>query len=117
MFAGKNHIHAIATVVGTMGGFQAQPEWFKNLAKQPIFQILLSAVLVYQGGGALDIGYSIAIAIGFYILMNISSSLKIAPAAAPVEKAPAATEEAATEEEAAADKEAEEFSNFYKYRR
>ena len=115
MFAGKNHIHAIATVLGTMGGFQAQPEWFKNLAKQPIWQILMATVLVYQGGGALDIGYSLIIAIGFYILMNVSSSVKIAAApaeGAAKEEAPVVEEEAPKEEEVSDEK----FANYQRYR-
>ena len=121
MFAGKNHIHAIATVLGTMGGFQAQPEWFKNFAKQPICQILMAAVLVYQGGGALDIGYSLVIAIGFYILMNVSSSLKIAPAAGTDKKTDKETDketEASVEEEQEEEKEDsdEKFANYHRYR-
>lgn len=117
MFAGKNHIHAIATVLGTMGGFQAQPEWFKNFAKQPICQILMAAVLVYQGGGALDIGYSLVIAIGFYILINVSSTLKIAPAEKTDKETDKETE-ASVEEEQEEEKvdSDEKFANYHRYR-
>ena len=54
MFADKNHIHAITTAIGTLGGFQAAPEWFNTLARTSVWNILMAAVLVYQGGGNLD---------------------------------------------------------------
>ena len=59
----KNHTHAFATVLGTMGGFQAQPEWFTSLSESSVWQILMATVLVYQGGGNLDIVYSLCVAI------------------------------------------------------
>ena len=77
MFDKANHIHALATVIGTMGGFQSQPDWLKSLAKTPIWQILMSAILIYQGGGNLDIVYSIVVAVVFYILIFLSSYINI----------------------------------------
>ena len=71
-YSNKNHTHAFATVLGTMGGFQAQPEWFSALSESYIWQILMSAVLVYQGGGNLDIIYSLCVAIVFYIIIESS---------------------------------------------
>lgn len=72
MFSDKNHVHALATVIGTMGGFQEQPLWFQKLSGNALFQILTSAILVFQGGGGLDIVYSIVVAVLFYILIEIT---------------------------------------------
>lgn len=79
MFADKNHIHAIATVLGTLGGFQAQPDWFATIAKTNVWQILMAAVLVYQGGGNLDIVYSVIVAAVFFTIIKVSSYIVIAP--------------------------------------
>ena len=79
MFADKNHIHAIATVLGTLGGFQAQPDWFANIAKTHVWQILMAAVLVFQGGGNLDIVYSVIVAAVFFTIIKVSSYIVIAP--------------------------------------
>jgi len=79
MFADKNHIHAIATVLGTLGGFQAQPDWFANIAKTHVWQILMAAVLVFQGGGNLDIVYSVIVAAVFFVIVKVSSYIVIAP--------------------------------------
>lgn len=68
----KNHTHAFATVLGTMGGFQSQPEWFTSLSESSIWQILMATVLVYQGGGNLDIVYSLCVAIAFFIIIELS---------------------------------------------
>ena len=46
MFENQNHLYALATVIGTMGGFQQQPEWFKSISTTSIWQILMSTVLV-----------------------------------------------------------------------
>ena len=77
MFEKANHIHALTTVVGTLGGFQEQPDWFKALAKTSIWQILMSSVLVYQGGGNLDYIYSLVVAIVFYILIKLSNYINL----------------------------------------
>ena len=71
-YSNKNHTHAFATVLGTMGGFQSQPEWFTSLSDSTIWQILMSSILVYQGGGGLDIIYSVCVAIVFYIIIEAS---------------------------------------------
>ena len=55
-----------------MGGFQSQPEWFTSLSESTIWQILMSAILVYQGGGNLDIVYSFCVAVIFYIIVESS---------------------------------------------
>ena len=77
MFDKANHIHTLATVIGTMGGFQAQPDWFKSLAKTSLWQILMSSIFIYQGGGNLDIVYSIVVAVVFYILIYLSGYINI----------------------------------------
>ena len=76
MFEGKNHIFALATATGTLGGFQAQPDWFATAANSPVWQILMAAVLVYQGGGNLDFGYSLVVAILFFMLVELSKYIK-----------------------------------------
>lgn len=76
MFTDKNHIHAIATIVGTLGGFQAQPAWFAAAAKTSVWQILMAAVLVYQGGGNLDIAYSLVVAVVFFAIIKVSSYIE-----------------------------------------
>lgn len=76
MFDNQNHIHAIATAIGTLGGFQEQPDWFKAVAKTSIWQVLMCAVLVYQGGGNLDFTYSLVIAILFYSIVKLTGYLK-----------------------------------------
>lgn len=72
MFEGQNHVHAFATAVGTLGGFQSAPEWFSSAAKTPVWQILMAAVLIYQGGGNLDVWYSLVVAILFFMLVEAS---------------------------------------------
>ena len=72
MFEGQNHVHAFATAVGTLGGFQSAPEWFSSAAQTPVWQILMAAVLVYQGGGNLAVWYSLVVAILFFMLVEAS---------------------------------------------
>ena len=83
MFEGHNHVHAFTTAVGTLGGFQAQPEWFAEASSSPIWQILMAAVLVYQGGGALDIWYSLVVAILFFMAVELSKYIKFSKAEEP----------------------------------
>ena len=83
MFPNANHVHAFATVFGTMGGFQQQPVWFYNLSKSSLFQILASAILVFQGGGNLDIIYSICVAITFYLFIEITRYISFSKAEDP----------------------------------
>ena len=80
MFEGHNHVHAFTTAVGTLGGFQAQPEWFAEASASPIWQILMAAVLVYQGGGNLDVSYSLVVAILFFIACELSKYIKFSKA-------------------------------------
>jgi hypothetical protein len=75
MFEGKNHVHAIATAVGTLGGFQDAPGWFKSVSKTAIWQILMGTVLVFQGGGHLDFSYSLTVGILFYLFVTLSNYL------------------------------------------
>lgn len=83
MFSDKNHIHAIATVLGTLGGFQEQPAWFAAAAKTSVWQILMATVLVYQGGGNLDIFYSLVVASVFFFVMKITSYVEFGDAKLP----------------------------------
>jgi hypothetical protein len=115
MFADKNHIHAITTAIGTLGGFQAAPEWFNTLAKTSVWNILMAAVLVYQGGGNLDFVYSLVVATLFYLVMHLTKYVEIGAAEVDAEYEP--TEVATSEEpvEAAATEEdgTESFMGYY----
>ena len=104
MFEGKNHVLALATVIGTMGGFQPQPAWLTKLSQYSVVQILLAAVLVYQGGGGADPLYSLVVATLFYIAMSLTSYVNIGVS----EEAPMVTDEVATTEA-----EAENFMGYY----
>lgn len=75
MFDGQNHLLALATVMGTLGGFQSQPKWFAALSKYSLFQILMGAVLVYQGGGGQNIFYSLIVSLVFFIIVTISNQI------------------------------------------
>ena len=77
MFGDKNHVVAIATAIGTLGGFQAAPEWFNTLAKTSIWNILMGSVLVYQGGGNLDYVYSLVVATLFYLVVHLTKYVEI----------------------------------------
>ena len=45
MFENQNHLYALATVIGTMGGFQQQPEWFKSISTTSILCLRLTSSL------------------------------------------------------------------------
>jgi hypothetical protein len=70
MFKNMNHIHAMATAVGTMGGFQRPPEILQVLGRNPLWNILMSSILIYQGGGALNFAYSVVMALVFFVLIH-----------------------------------------------
>ena len=72
MFGKHNHTFALATAIGSLGGFQEAPDWFKSASSTSIWQVLMLAVLIYQGGGQLDFTYSIVFAILFYSLVSIT---------------------------------------------
>tara|TARA_B100001093_G_scaffold499897_1_gene549663 strand:+ start:245 stop:574 length:330 start_codon:yes stop_codon:yes gene_type:complete len=104
MFENHNHVHAVTTAIGTLGGFQSAPEWFTKAAQNSIWQILMASVLVYQGGGGLDWGYSVVVAILFYTAVEMSRYIAFGGAKdlAPAEEAPvgeSAAEEAPQQEE------------------
>jgi uncharacterized membrane protein YjjP (DUF1212 family) len=77
IFQGQNNLLALATVMGTLGGFQNQPSWFKSLSKYTFWQILMGAVLVYQGGGNQNLLYSLLISTIFYTIMSLSNYIFI----------------------------------------
>jgi len=79
MFEKQNHIHAIATVIGTLGGFQAAPKWFSNASKTALWQVLMGAILVFQGGGNLDFVYSLVVSVLFYMFIQLSSYIEVGP--------------------------------------
>jgi len=103
MFEGQNHVHALATAMGSLGGFAAAPAWYTEASKGAIVQLLALTVLVYQGGGALDWQYALAVAIVFTILVKVTSSMQVP--AIPISVTvgtPAAAAGAPAEEEATA---------------
>lgn len=59
-----------ATAVGAWGGFPEPPRMFKNLVKNEIFQYLLVAVLVWQGGGQQNLRVALTIAVAMYLLVK-----------------------------------------------
>ena len=113
MFENQNHIYALATVIGTMGGFQQQPEWFKNIASKPIWQILMSTILVYQGGGNLDFTYSLVVAVLFYIVVHLSDFMKFVRAFIPKNKNISQEESVVAPPAEATEEEAETFLGYY----
>ena len=106
MFEGKNHMHAMTTAFGALGGFPPAPAWWKEASQGALVQLLALTVLVFQGGGALDWSYSLAVAVVFTILVKMTSSMQVAvptvslTVGAPV--APAAPAAPAAEESPAA---------------
>ena len=87
MFDKHNHIHALTTAIGTMGGMQPQPAWIQAASQYSLWQILMGTILVYQGGGALDWPYSFVVAVIFFLAINLSSYIEIG--AAPSAETPA----------------------------
>tara|TARA_B100000902_G_C27293561_1_gene908624 strand:- start:2050 stop:2415 length:366 start_codon:yes stop_codon:yes gene_type:complete len=77
MFEGKNHVHAMTTAFGALGGFAPAPAWWTDAAQNGLVQILALTVLVYQGGGGLDWTYSLAVAVCFTVLVKLTSSLEV----------------------------------------
>lgn len=63
---------ALATAVGSLGGFPIAPQWFQRLAQQPVVQVLLLAVLVYQGGGGQNVVASLVVAGLVYVAIQAS---------------------------------------------
>ena len=77
IFEGHNHVAAFATAWGTLGGFQTAPAWFTYMSQNFFFNIFCSTILIYQGGGNLDFTYSLIMATLFYILLKVSSYIKL----------------------------------------
>ena len=102
MFEGKNHMHAMTTAFGALGGFPPAPAWWTEASQGALVQLLALTVLVFQGGGALDWAYSLAVAVVFTIIVKMTSSMQVAvptvsltvgaPAAPAAPVAPAAEE-------------------------
>jgi len=76
-----NKTLALATAIGSLGGFQMAPEWFINLSRYNAFQIFVLAVLLWQGGGGGGDGnpfmWSIIFATVFWSVMKLSSYLRV----------------------------------------
>ena len=114
MFADKNHVTAIATAIGTLGGFQAAPEWFNTLSKTSVWNILMATVLVYQGGGNTDFVYSLVVATLFYLFIHLTKYVEIGAAEVNDEDEPTLPEEVHHSPEVATEEEgAESFMGYY----
>lgn len=76
-----NKTLALATAIGSLGGFQMAPEWFINLSRYNAFQILVLAVLLWQGGGGGGDGnpfmWSVIFAVVFWSVMKLSSYVRV----------------------------------------
>ena len=70
MFEGKDHLHAIASAIGTLGGFTPAPVWFRTVVNNSICQIVLIAIWIFQSGGRQDFPYSLVVALLFYSLIE-----------------------------------------------
>ena len=67
-----NHLFALCTAFTSIGGYAPQPIWWYQLSQYFVVQVFALTVLIYQGGGALNWGYSLSIALLFTILLNLS---------------------------------------------
>mgnify|MGYP001378870451 CR=1 FL=1 len=67
-----NHLFALCTAFTSIGGYAPQPIWWYQLSQYFVVQIFALTVLIYQGGGGLNWGYSLSIALLFTILLNLS---------------------------------------------
>lgn len=71
----KNYIHPLATVLIAWAiaanGFPQPPQMFRNLVQNELFQYFLVFVLVYQGGGRQDLGMSLMVTVGLFLLSKI----------------------------------------------
>lgn len=71
----KNYIHPLATVLLAWAiaanGFPQPPYQFKGLVQNELFQYFLVFVLVYQGGGRQDVGMSLLVTVGMFLLTKI----------------------------------------------
>ena len=112
MFENQNHVYALATVIGTMGGFQEQPEWFKSISTTSVWQILMTTILVYQGGGNLDFTYSLVVATLFYITIHLSNYIKI-NSVQNIQSIPQESDSASAPPAEATEQEAETFLGYY----
>mgnify|MGYP000073414990 FL=1 len=77
LFQGKNHLHAVASALSTLGGFQMAPEWFHKLSQYAPWQILMTTVFIWQSGGQQDFVYSLLVAIVFYAIIYFSKYITI----------------------------------------
>ena len=80
LFQGKNHLHAIASALSTLGGFQMAPDWFHKLAQYAPWQIIMTTVFIWQSGGQQDFVYSLLVAIVFYAVIYFSKYISITDA-------------------------------------
>lgn len=67
-----DHLFALCTAFTSIGGYAPQPIWWYQLSQYFVVKLFALTVLIYQGGGALNWGYSLSIAILFTILINLS---------------------------------------------
>ena len=62
---------ALATAIGAFGGMPAAPASFNQATKNPMMQYALLFVLIYQGGGAQDIEFSLLVTGIVFALLQV----------------------------------------------
>lgn len=107
-----NKTLALATALGSLGGFQMAPEWFLNLSRYAAFQIFVLAVLLWQGGGGGGDGnpfmWSVIFAVVFWSVMKATSYIRVSNGKKLTPLAVIAEADAEADAEATAEEGAEE---------
>ena len=67
----------LATAVGSLGGFPDPPVWWKELAKNKVFQFLTLFVLVFQGGGGQEVFWSAFLTLVVYMFIELTKNESI----------------------------------------
>lgn len=77
LFPNANWIHATSSALVSLGGFQTAPSWWIALSEYPIFQILTLTNFIFQGGGKLDLTFSLVIAVLTYVVVHMTKFITI----------------------------------------
>lgn len=61
----------IATAVGIYGGFPRVPKVIERILKNELMAYIMTAVLIYQGGGEQNIRLAVELAIGLFVFNHV----------------------------------------------